>query len=506
MRTFVRPKRSIRMRWFALLSTLVVLSVFLSSCELDNDFISGSDVNIRFEVDTLRFDTVFASVGSATRLFKVYNEGSEPIQIDRIEVEGMTGVDFTFNVDGVQGPVVENALIYDNDSIYVFVEVTVDPTEPEEVSPFIVEERLVFTTGERQRSVLLEAYGQNANYIGAAGIPAELICGPNGRIVWTNELPYVVYGALFVDSCTLEMQAGTRVYMHGGVARNEAFGGIFNDGFIFVTGSANLEILGTPDAPVIIQTDRLEERFQKEPGQYLGIILGPESTGNRIENAQLLHGIQGIIADSLSEVTLRNTTIAYTLGSAISGRNATIEADNCLFHSNFGNTIQFIQGVRMSLDHCTLANYGTDASALALQNFECFPPDDCNNFNVVVPVEVLIRNSILSGSRADELLFANGTPEEPIGFQVIIENSVVKVDQLLEQQEGLYADFFETICSGCYNLMSSDPLYVSIDEDDYHLDTLSVAEGLGPLLPGLELDLEGNLRTEPVDAGALERE
>lgn len=491
------------MRLLAFFSFLLLIAV--SSCETETVFVSGDSVNLRFEVDTLHFDTVFASVGSATRFFKVYNQGNKPIKIDRIEVAGMTGVDFSINVDGVQGPLVENTTIYDNDSIYVFVEVTVDPTAPENVSPFITEDQIIFTTGSKTQDVKLLAFGQNANYIGSIGTPIPLPCEADGVINWTADLPYVIYGELFVNDCTLEMAPGTRVYIHGGVARNEQFG-VFNDGFIYALSTGKIHILGDAENPVIIQTDRLETPYQDEPGQYLGLIFGPESTGNIIRHARILHGIQGVIADSLSEVSLENTVIAYTLGSAISGRNATVSIKNCLFHSNFGNTVQFIQGVRLNMDHTTIANYGTDASALALQNFECFPADNCENASVVVPVEVNIRNSILSGSRSDELLFANGVSDRPDLFQVNILNSVVRVDDLLTQQEGLYANFFENNCSGCYNLMSRDPLFVSVDEDDYHLDTLSVAERLGEVLPGLELDLDGNTRIDSVDAGAFERE
>ena len=490
------------MRSFLFLAGLFL--VILSSCTFDDNFVTGTDVNMRFEQDTLSFDTVFAQVGSATRILKIYNEGSEPIKLDKVEVQGMTGVEFTINVDGIRGPVVEDVVIWENDSIYVFVEVEVDPTAPEETSPFIVEDRLVVTTGSREQSVVLEAFGQNANYVNGfnQGVPFLLSCD-GGTAQWEPDLPYVIYGEMFIDDCALEILAGARIYVHGGVARNDQFG-IFNDGFIFTLANGSLRILGEPDNEVIMQTDRLEEPFQDEPGQYLGLIFGAESTGNRIQHAQILHGIQGMIVDSLAEVSLENVTVAYTLGSAVSARNSTVSIKNSLFHSNFGHAVQFIQGGRLTMEHTTVANYGTDRSALALQNFECFN-EDCS-VNVVVPMEANITNSILSGSRADEVLFVDGTERmDPQFFDVTITNSVVRVDELLTASMGRYGDFFETICSGCYNLIPRDLLYISIDEDDYHLDSLSVAKDLGIILPGLELDLDGILREVAADAGAFER-
>ena len=65
----------------------------------------------------------------------------------------------------------------------------------------------------------------------------------------------------------------------------------------------------------------------------------------------------------------------------------------------------------------------------------------------------------------------------------------------------------ERICTGCYNLDFNDPLFVDISEDDYRLDTLSVAEGLGVFLPSLPEDILGVMRdTDAPDAGAFERE
>lgn len=491
------------MRIFLAFSALVFL--LLSSCDPDRDFLTGSDLPISFSVDTLRFDTVFTQRGSATRFVKIYNEGREPLKLDRVEVAGMTGVTFNINVDGNRGPVAEDVIIWGEDSIYVFVEVEVDPTAPEETSPFIAEDQLVITTGDRQRSVVLEAFGQNANYVNGfgQGVPFLLSCN-NGETDWAPGLPYVIYGEMFIDSCALNILAGTRIYVHGGVARNEVFG-IFNDGFIYTLPNGSIRIRGELDDPVIVQTDRLEAAFQDEPGQYLGIIIGPNSRGNSIEHAQILHGIQGIIVDSLAELSLSNVTVAYTLGSAISARNATVTAENCLFHSNNGNTIVFIQGGNLTLDHCTLANYGTDASALALQNFECFD-QDCNDF-ALVPIRANIRNSIIAGSRADEIIFVDGTErDDPNLFNVNISNSIVRVDDLLTAQGGLWADFFENNCQDCYDLEFRDPLFLALDEDDYHLDSLSVAQNLGSnIIPGLEFDLDGIARDQMPDAGCYER-
>jgi hypothetical protein len=51
------------------------------ACRRD-DYYENNDVKLRFSVDTLRFDTVFTTLGSATRWVKVYNPKDQPVLID----------------------------------------------------------------------------------------------------------------------------------------------------------------------------------------------------------------------------------------------------------------------------------------------------------------------------------------------------------------------------------------------------------------------------------------
>ncbi len=485
---------------------LFCLVIGISACEVETEFVTGESVELRFSTDTLTFDTVFTARGSATRLMKVYNDGEQPVMIDRIRVEGASGVNFIFNVDGTQGPTAEDIIIWGNDSIFVFVEVEVDPTEPENVSPFIVDDRLIFETGTVQEEVVLLAFGQNANYLNGfnRGNFFRISCD-NGVATLPQDLPTVIYGSLFIDSCTVRALAGTRIYFHGGVQRNEQVGGngFFNDGFLFTQPNGRIELLGTLENPVILRTDRLEAEFQDEPAKYRGLILGPGSTGNRLEYTQLLNAIVGITVDSLAEVTVSNSTIAFSGGPAISAYQARVTVSNSVFHSNFGNAIQFIKGGSLTMDHCTIANYGVDASALVLTNFNC---DENGENCLAAPFRARINNSIISGSRGSELIFLdifNG--DEPGGFDVRIDNSVVRTDQdFLNSQDGLFADFYTAICRGCHNLNFSDPLFLSLEMDDYRLDTMSVARDLGVFLPAFPVDILGKPRADGmVDAGAF---
>ncbi|MEL7223078.1 MAG: hypothetical protein AAGJ93_17270, partial [Bacteroidota bacterium] len=421
----------INIRHFSLLAFMTAVLgtvLFLSSCDPEIDFLTGDNVNIRMEVDTLAFDTVFTELGSSTRFFKIFNEGDQPVMLDEIYVEGTTGVDFMFNADGTPGGVVEDVIIWENDSIYVFVEVTIDPDQPISVSPFVIEDRLVVKTGNKENSVLLEAWGQNANYFPSRfnkGVPVVLSC-ENSTITWDSPLPYVIYGEIFIDECLLEVTAGTRIYVHGGLAQNELLG-VFNDGFLFTLPDGRIHFAGTEENPIIIEGDRLEEAFAEEPGQWLGLIIGRESQGNIIEYTTVKNSIFGVYVDSAADLTLRNSLIHTTTSSGLLGIHCEIEASNSLFYDNGGNALQLTHGGNYQFDYCTVASYGVDASALALSNFQCYN-DDCS-VKSVNPIDAAFTNCIFFGSRRDEIILLDDSErsDESI-FTLDMNHCVVKVD------------------------------------------------------------------------------
>ena len=494
------------MRLAVLLATSLLL-LFAYACEVARDYVTGDAVELRFSADTLRFDTVFAARGSATRMFKVYNDADDPVQIDRIEVAGETGVDFTFNVDGLQGPAAEQVVIFGRDSIFVFVEVEVDPSDPVEVSPFIATDRLVFFTGSTQRSVVLEAYGQNANYLNGfnRGTFFQPICA-DGTFTLPTELPTVIYGSMFVDSCVLRVLAGSRIYFHGGVQRNPQLGGsgIFSDGFIYTLPEGRVELLGTREEPILLATDRLEPEYEQSAGGYRGLVLGPGSRANRIEHTTIRNSIVGVTVDSLAELTIENSVIAYSSGPALLTYQGNVSASNTLIHSSRSNAVQVVKGGNLVLDHVTIANYGSTEPALSLANCAAVPDE---NYCLQAPLRARIRNSIITGGSLQELELVDvDERRDPATFDLRIAQSVVRTDnRFLTENAGQYADFYATLCIDCHNLQSGEALFVSVSEDDFRPDSLSVARDLGIYLPDLPTDLDGNTRdTESPDAGALE--
>ena len=121
---------------------------------------SNPDHALRFSADTLFFDTVFATVGSVTLPLKVYNDFDGTLLIDEIELESGLVSQYRVNINGA--PVtnlsqpVRDVALQAGDSMYVFVEVTVDPNNTAGDVPFWVIENLRFLTNGNEQIVKLE--------------------------------------------------------------------------------------------------------------------------------------------------------------------------------------------------------------------------------------------------------------------------------------------------------------------------------------------------------------
>jgi hypothetical protein len=477
-----------------LLIGLFILTYLGSSCTKES-FISDTNAKLTFSLDTLSFDTVFTAKGSATQSFKIYNTHKQFIRISRIWLE--EGSFFRMNVDGIPGMSVENVEIPPEDSIYVFVEVTVDPDQPISVSPFVVLERIQMETNGNRQEVQLKAWGQNANYVprfNGRGERRLITCDMN-EWRWDDPKPYVIFGALFIDSCDLVIPAGTKIYIHGGIAKNDD-GSFYGDGILYMLKDGRLRIEGTAEEPVEIQGDRLESEFEFVPGQWGRIQLGPQSKGHSIDHAIIRNGTIGLLVDSLAEVTISNTEISNTTSSALAGYKATVRAENCLFHTSGANNVTIILGGNYNFSYCTLANFGTPSEALSAANFTCLDATPLCERPKVARLRMHFKNSIITGSSRDEIALIDAVGDnDPSFFQYSFENCIVKVDELLT--EGGYSDFFSH-CDPCTNEDGSGNLFLNPDIFDFHLDTLSIAEKQATPIPAIPFDLENNLR-DPIE-------
>ena len=483
---------------FTLIKGIVGLIVFhltFSGC-FEETFVSNQAIDIGVSMDTVRFDTVFTSVGSTTKSLIVYNRSSQNVNISSIKIGNGSNSNFRINVDGNSGNSHQEIPILAGDSLYVFVEVTVDPDLPLSESPFVIYDQLIISSGESQKSVLLEAWGQNANYFPFRDAGGQLIgLGCNGGdIVWDDPKPYVIYGLLFIDSCQLIIPAGTRIYFHGGLGSNNNV--IFNDGSLLFLENANLITEGTVEQPVLMTTDRLEEEYQELPGQWAGIRFLPNSKNNRLSHTEIRNSVVGIRADSSSQVFLEGVKIAHTSNVGLIGSHANIEVVNSLIHDNGPQSIALVYGGNYSFRYTTIANYENQSPALYMDNFECLN-QECSAVSLN-PLHVSFKNSIVMGSNDDEIAVNDITDgNDPEAFNLLFDHTIIKINEVK-------VDLPEGYCTMCLEHMG-EPVFLDDFNDDYSLDTMSLARNQGVPIDGIIYDINGVLRkVEQPDIGCYE--
>jgi len=475
-----------------------LIALLFSACR-EEKFFSGTDATISTSLDTLTFDTVFTEVGTTTKFFKIYNKEEETIIIDEISLQDLTG-HFRLNVDGASGNVAKNVQIGANDSIYVFVEATINPNLPLDISPYVLEDIVDISINDKTSIVRLEAWGQDANYITGHGSVSQIAYATPTSLgtntwIWDDPKPYVVYGTLVMDSITLILPAGTEVFVHGGVAINDVLG-VYTSGLIFLLPNANIISQGTAEEPVTILSDRLEEEYDDVRGQWFGIYLSG-SRQNEFRHTTISQSLIGVRADSASSVSLFECEISHTSASGIIGSHAEVYAQNTLIHNSGGASVGVDNGGTYEFNNCTFVNYANQDEAIQMTNYKC-QNQSCSVISAS-DLNATFVNCLVLGNDSDEIIFDSVDDED---FNYSFENCFVQVDEFLENPN--YSDFFN-FCTNCLNNPPKDTLFINMDEYDFRLDTFSMPINAGINIPFiLTEDILGNPRDDNYDIGCYE--
>ena len=170
--------------FFKIVLLLIGISslLLLSNCK-KTQLLTNNSAKLEFSADTVLFDTVFTTIGSTTKYFKIYNNNSGKLIISDIWLASGTQSQFRINVDGSPGVSFNEVEIEANDSLFVFVEVTVDPNNSN--NPLVVEDSILFLTNGNEQRVLLNAWGQDAYFH-----VNEIV----QRRLGANDKPHVIYG------------------------------------------------------------------------------------------------------------------------------------------------------------------------------------------------------------------------------------------------------------------------------------------------------------------------
>lgn len=380
---------------------LFFLSVF-TFCKKDK-FNTDPNAIIKFSADSVLFDTVFTQAGSTTKLIRVVNNGSKKIKISSIFLEKGNQSSFIVNVDGEKGLIFSDTEIAANDSIYIFIQVYVNPTSAN--APVIISDNLIFNVNGNNQKVALEAWGQNAYYhkptnaiklANGSFLPYSTISASTNTIVtWLNDKPHIIYGWLVVDSSqTLIIPQNTKVYLYANAG-------------LWTYRYGTLKVQGQKGSEVIFQGWRREAEYMDKPGQWDRIWINEGSVNNEINYAIIKNGYIGVQTDLLTNqynadprrLKITNTKIfnmskwgLYSLGYNIYGANNVIA--NCgemCYNLTYGGNYKFV--------HCTFANYWNATS----RDLPCVKISNQNNGTIYPLDTCYFGNCIIDGAKESEL-------------------------------------------------------------------------------------------------------
>ena len=463
-----------RLACLLILAVGIVISI---SCKKDS-FNKSPDALLTISTDTLSFDTVFTSAGSVTRSFKIFNKNDQKLRLSRVALAGGTSSSFQLNIDGLAGSQADNIEMEGNDSLYVFVQVNVNPNAEEK--PFILKDSIEIVYNGNQTFVQLQAYGQNAVFL-----KNRIITGSE---TWSRQLPYVILGSVRIDTnAVLKISAGARIYLHA-------------DAPFLVDGT--LLARGDKDARITFSGDRLEEEYKNLPASWPGIYFRNTSKENVLEYVTIQNGYQGITVQDRSataspKLTLSKCIINNIYDVGIRGINTEIYADNCLV-SNCGNNLILHYGGDYRFTFCTVVSYGN--LYIAHKNPVLIATDFIGQEGqyYTAPLRANFTNSIFWGE--------NGIVENEIEIQKkgngIFE---VQFDHVLYKARDEIKD--ATFISGLKNIPPSfDSINTARNIYDFRFTNSPAAPAVnaGKAAPFL-LDLEGKPRDALPDIGCYER-
>ncbi len=461
---------------FFVYTFLIILAVStITSCKKPLSF---STENLSFSQDTLFFDTVFTTIGSVTKKFKIYNNSNKTVKIEQIELLGGSSSPFRINVDGSSGTLFAPMELEGNDSLFVFVEVTLDPNNA--TNPMVIEDRIRFRTNGKDQFVELVCWGQDA-YFHYSYISQGIFDLNEG--VWPNDKPHVIYGAAIIDSAkSLIIPAGTDIYLHKNA--------------ILYVYKGSLTINGTLGNEVTLQGDRLEAFYNDVQGQYYGIYFN-KALPSTIDYAIIKNGTSGI---HLYSEAPSNTSYTLQVSNTIIQNNASygmfiysgakVKAENCIIAKNGVHSLLVLEGGDFNFNNCHLIGYGTggnSAAAVGISNYYSNPATQTTTIASIN--EGTITNSVIYGNINHELAI-DTISDAAITLNFDFQYNLIKSETI----------FSSSIFTN--NLWNNNPLFLDIGAYDFHYTSSSpLFNAGGPM--STPTDIEGIGRIIP-DIGAYE--
>ena len=505
-----------------LLYCLLLFGILLtwSSCRKDFEF-EPSNGSLEFSKDTVYLDTVFTNIGSSTYNLKVYNRSNTDISIPTVRLSKGTNSNYRINVDGISGSEFQDVELLAKDSLFIFIETTVDIEQLSANSnEFLYTDAIEFDAGERLQKVELVTLIKDAVFIypnrdSTTGVIETLLFDVDGdgevdetnlqgrfltpdELRFTNQKPYVIYGYAAVPSGeTLTIDAGSRIHFHA------------NSGLL-ITNDASLQVNGTLsndptllENEVIFESDRLEPIFENVPGQWGTIYLFNGSQNNVIEYATIKNSTIGIFSEGnqnsdIPKLRISNSQIYNSSNFGIFGVGSSISAENVVINNSGQSSFAGTFGGRYQFTHCTIANYWNNS-------FRQLPSVVLNNF-ISDETDTVFTNDLEMANFNNCIIYGNSSVEIAVSgennalLNYKFNNNLIRYQTTNNPLDLNDPTHFEG------NVLNQEPNFESPFDNLLKIGENSGAETIGNVIfsDQVPTDLLGTNRLNGPDAGAYQ--
>lgn len=472
--------------WLGFGGLLLVFLFSLVSCNDDDTFTTSQQNRLYIPEDTLKMDTIFAKIPAPSKDFWIYNNSGDGIRCANVRLQKGNQSGFRVNVDGIYlgektGYQTSDIEVRNNDSIRVFVEVT-SPDNGSELYKEL-DDNLIFRLESGVEQVVnLNAFAWKADMVRNLEVKSDTIIDTtvSGRAL-------VVYCGITVDSlATLTIAPGTTIFFH-------------DDAGIDVKGK--LICQGTAEKNITLRGDRLDDilkdlPYNRMPGRWQGIHFHSDSYDNIIEYTDLHSGNNAVVCDSSDvsrrKLTINSSTIHNCDGYGMYLNNSKVYVANTQITNAYMGCIT-IYGGEVSLIHNTIAQFlERDEFARAALTFANYSGTH------TYPLNLEVKNCIITGFAIDHVKKEN---TDSIAFNYHFYNSLLRTEVKDTASANHYEniiwenvkDVKDTASAGEKNFVLVD---TSLQLYDFHLDSLSKANGSADARWMLPLNREGVARDE----------
>lgn len=499
--------------------------ILWSSCRKDFEF-SPSTGSLEFSKDTVYLDTIFTNIGSSTYNLKVYNKSDDDISIPSVRLVLGETSNYRLSVDGIAGKNFNNIEVLAKDSLFIFVESTIDINNfPNTDGTFLYTDQIEFDAGSNLQKVELVTLVQDAVFIypdrdGTTKVVETLTLDIGGELVetelqgrellsneltLTNEKPYVIYGfATVPNGETLTINPGARLHFH------ENSGIIVSNGASINVNGAYSNDRDLLENEVIFEGDRLEPDFSEVPGQWGTIWLLDGSVNNTINYATIKNSTIGVLSDgnpneTNNKLTITNTQIYNSSSFGILGRNTSIAGENMVINNSGLSSFAGTLGGKYNFTHSTIANYWDNGfrqfPSVLLNNFVL---DEDNVATIADLTEANFNNCIIYGNDNPEILL-DEIEDASVVFNFKFTNCLIRFDDNNNNFTGVNYDFNDTSkYEG--NIFNADPDFKDIELNNFIIgdDSGANGQGLATFATQVPVDILNVNRTASPDLGAYQ--